>query len=168
MNIELKNVKVIKELSEETVCFTASLYVDGVKKGQVSNRGFGGDNDYDLSQSEFDKINTWCKKNLKPYTFDGQEYPTDLDLHVYNLVDKYEDTKWMKSQFKKYIIVIDDTMKTGEYKRYNLKPFKADPEFDAEKVYKGIESMGCFKGTRPCILNRLEPAEAFNVLMHGW
>jgi hypothetical protein len=43
----LKNVKIIEELSEETICFTASLYRDGKRLGTVSNRGHGGMHDFD-------------------------------------------------------------------------------------------------------------------------
>jgi hypothetical protein len=46
MHIELKNLKVVKALSEETVCFTAKLYIEGVACGMVSNRGTGGAHEY--------------------------------------------------------------------------------------------------------------------------
>lgn len=42
--VELKNVKTSKFASEETICFEASVYVDGVKVGVVSNDGRGGCN----------------------------------------------------------------------------------------------------------------------------
>ena len=44
MKITLKNVKVHRDLSEETLCFSASIYLDGKKAGTVSNRGCGGCN----------------------------------------------------------------------------------------------------------------------------
>ena len=46
MDIKLKNVKYIASMSEETHCFTASVYIDGVKAGEVSNRGHGGPNEF--------------------------------------------------------------------------------------------------------------------------
>ena len=39
MKIEVKNVKFVEALSEETYCFTASIRVDGKKVGEASNRG---------------------------------------------------------------------------------------------------------------------------------
>lgn len=42
---ELKNVKINRTLSEETLCYSASLYVDGRKVADVSNRGHGGPTD---------------------------------------------------------------------------------------------------------------------------
>ena len=42
MNITLKNVKYAKFASEETACFQATVYIDGVKCGEASNDGHGG------------------------------------------------------------------------------------------------------------------------------
>ena len=42
MEIKLKNLKVIKCMSEETTCFQATVYVDGKKAGTAQNDGHGG------------------------------------------------------------------------------------------------------------------------------
>jgi len=66
MNITLKNIKHIPRLSEETECFTASIYIDGVKKGEASNRGCGGCTDIhprELAES----IHNYAK-TLPPFT----------------------------------------------------------------------------------------------------
>ncbi len=42
MKIELKNIKHAAFASEETYCFSASVLIDGVKEGEVSNDGHGG------------------------------------------------------------------------------------------------------------------------------
>lgn len=46
MKIELKNFKFYERLSEETNCFVADLYVNGVKCASVKNEGHGGCTDY--------------------------------------------------------------------------------------------------------------------------
>ena len=46
MDIQLKNVKHAAFASEETDCFTATVYIDGKKSGEVSNEGCGGCNTY--------------------------------------------------------------------------------------------------------------------------
>jgi hypothetical protein len=43
--VELKNVSINQHLSEETPCYSATAYVDGVKLCTVSNRGHGGCDD---------------------------------------------------------------------------------------------------------------------------
>lgn len=42
MEITLKNIKYFASGSQETNCFTATLYIDGVKRADVENNGHGG------------------------------------------------------------------------------------------------------------------------------
>ena len=44
--IELRNISVNHSLSEETYCYSATLWVDGEKWGEVCNRGTGGGDDF--------------------------------------------------------------------------------------------------------------------------
>lgn len=44
MNLSLKKVKYFDEMSEETPCFTAELYDNGVYVATVKNNGHGADN----------------------------------------------------------------------------------------------------------------------------
>lgn len=44
MKIELKNIKYAAFASQETLCFSASVYIDGKRVGEVSNEGYGGAN----------------------------------------------------------------------------------------------------------------------------
>lgn len=46
MKITIKNLKVSQFASEETLCFEATVYIDGLKSGTVSNSGCGGSNEY--------------------------------------------------------------------------------------------------------------------------
>jgi hypothetical protein len=42
MEITLKNISHNERLSEETNCFSATIYIDGKKAGEASNHGHGG------------------------------------------------------------------------------------------------------------------------------
>jgi len=44
--VELKNVKHNERLSEETHCFSAAVYLDGVRVCEVGNRGHGGEDEF--------------------------------------------------------------------------------------------------------------------------
>lgn len=56
-NIELKSIKVAAFASEETHCYEATLYVDGVRWGVVTNDGHGGpDNFYGANGKGWDDI----------------------------------------------------------------------------------------------------------------
>ena len=97
MKIELKSIKHYESMSEETYCFEASLYVDGERVGAVSNRGSGGCHDYDFDSKIETKLDEWCKANLPKWSmFDDEEYDTDLELHISNLVTEFLDSKHLK------------------------------------------------------------------------
>jgi hypothetical protein len=42
VKVELKNVKSSKSLSQESNAYTADIWIDGVRRGSVSNHGTGG------------------------------------------------------------------------------------------------------------------------------
>jgi len=44
--IELRSIKHVAAMSEETHCYTATLYVDGIRWGTLSNRGYGAGDDF--------------------------------------------------------------------------------------------------------------------------
>jgi hypothetical protein len=46
MRLKIKNLKHIEEMSHGTMCFTATLYLDGKRIGTVENDGRGGVNRY--------------------------------------------------------------------------------------------------------------------------
>ena len=70
MKIELKNIKTNNALSQETICFSANLYLDGKKLGEVVNRGCGGSHEYSFGFAvngygkEYQLMDEWCKTNL--------------------------------------------------------------------------------------------------------
>lgn len=47
MKLELKNIKVFSSHSQETECFSATLYVDGKRFATIDNDGWGGPNRVD-------------------------------------------------------------------------------------------------------------------------
>lgn len=51
-NIQLRKVKHLDQLSEETLAFTAEVWIDGVKYGEVENTGKGGGHRYHPHQLE--------------------------------------------------------------------------------------------------------------------
>lgn len=66
--IELRGIKHMARLSEETFCYSADLYVDGTLLAQVSNHGHGG---CDMvhpakgrSQSDIDAIEAWIDATM--------------------------------------------------------------------------------------------------------
>lgn len=52
MNIELRNVQYNARMSEETACFSATVYLDGKRAGTVCNRGTGGADEFEPFELE--------------------------------------------------------------------------------------------------------------------
>lgn len=58
MNITLKNFKHLARLSEETLCFTATVCIDGKKAGFASNHGHGGYTIVNITDPELRKTHS--------------------------------------------------------------------------------------------------------------
>ena len=94
---QLKSFKEMKSLSEETPCFSASLYYDGKKVCEVSNRGQGGCHDYrpckGYTYKDIQKLETIAKE------IKGEETES-LDGLVYDLIEDVETQKYVKKAVK--------------------------------------------------------------------
>lgn len=100
--ITLKSLQVANHLSEETVAFSADLYVDGKKAFHVSNRGNGGPNSYTpyVNVPTLFQLETWAQRKT------GETFEA-LDLIVAQIADKMEQEKMLKRSFKTQVLMID-------------------------------------------------------------
>lgn len=77
MKLSLKKVKFYEEMSEETCCFSASLYVGRKEVARVRNSGQGGSTDVTYLEGWQSKsaqeVEEYAKKNPVVYNFNGQE-----------------------------------------------------------------------------------------------
>lgn len=91
MKIELKNVKLFLAGSEETICFTATLYVDGKKVGDASNDGRGGNNRVHAPRDVLDRLDAYCRTlPSKPNEFHpGETWQPDLDSVISDIVNEH-------------------------------------------------------------------------------
>lgn len=86
--IELRKISTNQRLSEETHCYTADLYVDGVKWGEVGNRGHGGaDHFYGVNGRNYNDIRDLNERIKATYPKEefrsGDETITiDMDLEI--------------------------------------------------------------------------------------
>jgi len=97
MKIEIKNYKRDSVMSEETECFSATIYVDGVKAGTVSNRGHGGCNDYYWSNPVLGKqLEEYAQAQTTQYEFEK------LDQLIDDIVAQVATEKQMKGWMKKH------------------------------------------------------------------
>jgi hypothetical protein len=66
--VTVRGYKPVDALSEETVAFTATIYLDGERAGEVSNHGRGGANRYHFADNDrrtafFDYTQSWAQAN---------------------------------------------------------------------------------------------------------
>jgi hypothetical protein len=92
--LSVKNVKYAEFASEETMCFEATLYVDGKSVGRVSNAGRGGPNDYEFDTTDLEA--TIKEADIK-VDFLGHTLTKDLDIIVDELVNDVLIAKDAKS-----------------------------------------------------------------------
>lgn len=85
LKVELKKIKLLKSLSEETPAYTADLYVDGELIAHLSNHGHGG---CDYCHAPKGKDMNWCNdKYLKAdaevkATFPKHTYKAGNEVHT--------------------------------------------------------------------------------------
>ncbi len=89
MKIELKRLSVYARMSEETIAFSADLWVDGVKAGTAENNGKGGSNMLRVPRSIEKAIEDYCK-TLPPLKWSQGDLPMDGDLFITCLVEREE------------------------------------------------------------------------------
>ena len=114
MKIELKNFRFYDRLSEETYCFTANIWVNGIKCGSAENRGYGGETDYhhegtEQSRALIKQAEQYCL-TLPPIVWksisSGKDLSLDMNLTRYidelvsALVKKKEDESIAKKMNK--------------------------------------------------------------------
>lgn len=118
MLIELRKLKIIEELSEETPCYTAEIWIDGRLAFHATNRGHGGMDDYHQVGSTTEaEVNAWLKANRPVRAFHGTELEPDLESEVARLMDEAENIKVLRRQQRTRIITIED----GKVYTYPLK-----------------------------------------------
>jgi hypothetical protein len=108
MNVELRKVKYHEDMSDETNCFSAEVWVDGRKLADVRNDGQGGGHRYDVvgghrydgrGNSKWDEFSKWCK--AQPHEFDFEHE----DQIVNDLFDKWlkaDDVRRQQAQLKRW------------------------------------------------------------------
>lgn len=123
MKIELKHFKHYERLSEETECFTANVYINGIKCATAENRGIGGSTDYcpefnEVCRDLVKQAEEYCS-SLPPdtYEFNGKVISIAMSLEYYidNLAnklikDKYalKDAQKLRKNMEKAILIGND------------------------------------------------------------
>lgn len=161
MLIELRKLKIIKALSEETTCYTAEIRIDGALAFLASNRGQGGADDYraagTLTEAEVDG---WLKANRTTRRYQGIDLEPSLELEVSTLMDEAESVTALRRRLRTNIITIED----GAVYSYPLKKRPAEPLITAiatrrptAEILNGADAVTLLRAAR-LVLNADESA----------
>ena len=133
MSITLKAVKIHQDMSEETLCFSASLYWNGKRVGSVSNRGCGGCNDYHYDSPAIRKeIRDWVEAE-PVFWKDGSECTFEkLDCIVSQIVHEEDEKKWLKNQMRNKVLFRLEGDDEDSMRTFKLKPHTR------ERIHKHI------------------------------
>ena len=157
MKIVIKNFKPVLSMSEETIAFTGTLYLDGKKCGFVSNRGTGGPNDFTDRDAE-SQVNEWCK--TQP---DVEGLALDADYKIGIIVDEMLTAKQNKQEISRMVrklrkrlvhpdhmvrnpflvVGLNDTQTSGKYVKVGTSP----AEVAAELTAQGFTTVQVFNST---------------------
>ncbi len=105
MELTLKSVNINKVMSEETLCFDATVYADGKRAGVVCNRGCGGSNEYHWADRDLGaEIEAWAEKEVivttDPVNPEKVMFVTfeKLDWKIGEVLDEWETRQWFKTK----------------------------------------------------------------------
>ena len=131
-SIEVKSVKIAQHMSEETLAFTASLWVNGKRVGYLKNTGQGGPTNIDLyimkdggivrSDYTFDDLDEYVKESHSDLEY------CDVEFFLYSLVCDEDERRENKKLCRKGTVIRKPgcEYKEGEYEMYKI-PYT--PEF---------------------------------------
>lgn len=126
MKITVKNVKIAQFASEETLCFEASVYLDGKKAFVASNDGRGGCNSYYGNTAKIQEAELWAA------TQTCQWGASDLDIEVAKAIDNFEIQKKLKTLLRGGVAIWDDGSNDSERGIFRWKC--AEPQRSALKA----------------------------------
>lgn len=109
--LTLKNVKIAKHMSEETIAFTAAVYWDGKKIGDAKNDGHGGPNDIYMGpeianrESLRNEIEAYSNEKI-PEEFQNCKFVGATDVYLGELLAVVDEDRRFKRLCKKSTVIL--------------------------------------------------------------
>ena len=121
--ITLKNIKHAAFASQETYCYSATVYFDGKKVGEVENDGHGGcDYEHITDKAQWSKMQDYIKTLPRiPYGFAEGDFAPTLEIICHDLVSQWLSAKDLKRLLSKRVVYKD---KLGRTMQTNCAPNK--------------------------------------------
>jgi hypothetical protein len=122
--IALRGLKINKQLSEETTCFSATLMVNGKPAAKIGNRGHGGDNMYDVIDHSLMAIfRDYCKDQpMIAWGYGpGETMEATDETVIARMMDELESLRQVRGWCKKWTVFRMRDDKPGEYQLIKVK-----------------------------------------------
>ena len=147
-SIEIKNLKLNTHFSQETHCFTATVYIDGKRAFSAENEGRGGPSNYhpygkprkaganrDAQLSDFRNAMSDARREAARYIeAKGEDYDWATDRFadtdeligwvITDLINEIELLKEMRENLKKYVCSYDKS--TREITKWKTTPIQSN------------------------------------------
>lgn len=123
MKIELKSIRHNERLSRGTFCFSATVWIDGKRAGEVTNSGDGGCSRYEPHTLE-DRLDAHAATLPRVVRKDFEYQPTGDQL-IFDLVADWLIEKDLKGLLKNRIIYVKDGV---------IRPTKTIPQSDLNQL----------------------------------
>lgn len=119
MKIEVKGIKHLASMSQETYCYEATLYIDGTRAALVGNEGHGGPTTVDALPGQEDLVtaaDSWVMMHTEPRTFtraDGEhvvlynDITDEVDRIVYDHLNSEARRKALMRMSRKNVVMLD-------------------------------------------------------------
>lgn len=118
MLIELRKLRIMKALSEETPCYTAEIWINGALAFHASNRGHGAADDYRQAGAITEaEVNNWLRANRPIRSFHDMTFEPDLEHEIASLMDQAEHLALLRRRMRTNVVTIED----GEVFTYPLR-----------------------------------------------
>lgn len=138
MKIELKSIEWNKGASEETLCFSGKVWVDGVAAFWAVNHGHGGSTMFrpvaGYTGPDLGQVDGWLAKDRAPVVFEGGSCPYDLEQFCFDEILVREQYQTMKRKMRAAVLFCED----GQLFSYKYKPVPAAIDAVKQKHPKGV------------------------------
>lgn len=148
MKIELKNIKVNLAFSEETTCFIADVFVNGIKTAYAKNDGHGGNSFYTAYEGKRELLR---EAEAFAETLPSKQYGTitiksNLENIIEDAIDDFTNAK-EKIKFEKRLLKDTETdicfgvPNSGQYRRIGFGKQKLSYIVTFEKGRIALENL---------------------------
>jgi len=118
MQIELRKLKIVAALSQETTCYSAEVWIDGKRAFLASNHGHGAaDMFHPVGHVSETDVDAWLAANRAPTCIGEAVLKHTLEFEVAALMTRIEEAKRLRRTFRTNLVVIDE----GQVWSYPLK-----------------------------------------------